>query len=234
LDFYRQHKMSTHDLEKGAAVEAAHPPHQHQRALPAPVPSRIANPASLGLFSFASTTFILSMYNLQVRSITHPNVVIGMAIFCGGLAQFLAGMWEFPKGNAFGATAFTSYGAFWLSYATILIPGSGTVAAYTSKTELSSALGIFLICWCLVTSFFGIVSIGKSVSFLLLFWLLALTFALLAAGEINASANVTKAGGGVGVVVAFIAYYIGLADLLNAEANPPFRLPLGNFKPKTL
>jgi hypothetical protein len=57
-----------------------------------------------GLFSFASTTFILSLYNLQTRSITHPNVVVGMAIFCGGLAQLLAGMWEFPRGNALGAT----------------------------------------------------------------------------------------------------------------------------------
>ena len=57
-----------------------------------------------GLFSFASTTFILSLYNLQTRSITHPNVVVGMAVFCGGLAQLLAGMWEFPRGNVFGGT----------------------------------------------------------------------------------------------------------------------------------
>lgn len=57
-----------------------------------------------GLFSFASTTLILSLFNLQSRGITHPNAVVGMAIFCGGLAQLLAGMWEFPKGNTFGAT----------------------------------------------------------------------------------------------------------------------------------
>jgi GPR1/FUN34/yaaH family len=57
-----------------------------------------------GLFSFASTTLILSLYNLQTRGIIAPNVVVGMAIFCGGLAQFLAGMWEFATGNTFGAT----------------------------------------------------------------------------------------------------------------------------------
>jgi succinate-acetate transporter protein len=57
-----------------------------------------------GLFSFASTTFILSFYNAGVRNIHTPNVVVGMAVFCGGLAQLLAGMWEFPKGNTFGAT----------------------------------------------------------------------------------------------------------------------------------
>ena len=62
------------------------------------------NNVDSGLFSFASTTLILSLYNLQTRGITAPNVVVGMAIFCGGLAQFLAGMWEFATGNTFGAT----------------------------------------------------------------------------------------------------------------------------------
>lgn len=124
-----------------------------------------------GLFSFASTTFILSLYNLQTRGIHTPNVVVGMAIFCGGLVQLLAGMWEFPRGNAFGATglwdlfsilqwitytcqlAFASYGAFWMAYATILIPGSGVISAYSSEKELGNALGIFLIAWFMVTFF---------------------------------------------------------------------------------
>jgi hypothetical protein len=57
-----------------------------------------------GLFSFASTTLILSLYNARARDIHHPNVVLGMAIFCGGIAQLLAGMWEFPRGNTFAST----------------------------------------------------------------------------------------------------------------------------------
>jgi succinate-acetate transporter protein len=61
------------------------------------------------------------MYNVQTRGIAHSNVVVGMAIFAGGLTQFIAGMWELPRGNVFGATAFSSYGAFWMSYATIFI-----------------------------------------------------------------------------------------------------------------
>jgi hypothetical protein len=91
------------DIEKGH-VDANNGHHALGRT-DARVPgAHIANPAVLGLFSFASTTFMLSMYNAQVRDISHPNVVVGMAIFCGGLAQLLAGMWEFPKGNTFGAT----------------------------------------------------------------------------------------------------------------------------------
>ncbi|KAG5717861.1 Ammonia transport outward protein 2 [Termitomyces sp. T112] len=226
--------MSGADIEKGI-LEATSPQQALKTAstaTPRPRP-RTANPATLGLFSFASTTFVLSLYNASTRGIHHANVVVGMAIFCGGLAQLLAGMWEFPTGNAFGAAAFTSYGAFWMSYATILIPGSGIVAAYAgNESELSSALGIFLICWMLVTFFFLIVSLGKHIAFIALFSFLTLTFACLAGGEFGGSAGSTKAGGILGVITAFIAYYIGLSELLETEAHPPFRLPLGHLHPK--
>jgi len=192
-------------------------------------PSRIANPASLGLFSFASTTFILSLFNLQTRHVHAPNVVVGMAIFCGGLAQLLAGMWEFPKGNVFGGTAFTSYGAFWMSYATILLPGSGILAAYTDPDELSNALGIYLTAWTMVTFFLLLVSLGKSVAFIALFGCLTLTFALLTGAEFVGHVALAKAGGAIGVITAFIAYYIGVSELMSAEASPAFRLPLGKF-----
>jgi uncharacterized protein len=96
-----------------------------------------------------------------------------MALFCGGLAQLLAGMWEFPRGNTFAATgrshpsripilifnfqyhtkAFTSYGAFWMSFATIFIPNSGIAASYKDPGEFDSAVGIYLITWFMVTFF---------------------------------------------------------------------------------
>jgi len=192
----------------------------------------IANPGTLGLFSFASTTFILSLFNLNARGIGEPNVVVGMAIFCGGLAQLLAGMWEFPRGNMFAATAFTSYGAFWMSFATILLPGSGIIDAYVNAKavdQLESALGIYLITWMMVTIILLIATLGKSVAFISLFGLLAATFAVLAAGKLNASTSATHIGGALGLVTAANAYYIALAELLNGEAHPVFRLPLGNF-----
>jgi len=191
-----------------------------------PARSKLANPGPLGLFSFASTTFILSLYNLQTRDITHPNVVVGMAIFCGGLAQLLAGMWEFPNGNAFGATAFTSYGAFWMSYATILLPGSGVISAFTDPTELNSALGIYLMAWFMVTFLLLIVSLRKNVGLVVLFACLTITFLLLGIGTFTASLPVTKSGGALGVITAFVAYYVGLADLLAADK---VHLPLGKL-----
>jgi len=195
-------------------------------------PTGVANPASLGLFAFASTTFILSFYNCNVDGITTPNVVVGMALFFGGLAQFLAGMWEFPRGNTFGATAFTSYGAFWLSFATIFWPSSGIIDAYQGNDkELNDALGIYLFSWFIVTFFFLIGSLRKSIGFIALFGFLTLTFLLLAIGKFfPAQTKITVAGGGLGIVTAFIAYYIGLSDLLAAERAAVVGLPTGGFK----
>jgi len=220
-------EIEKNDIER-ASVEALPPPKVMRH-------TRIGNPGSLGLFCFASTTFMLSMYNIQTRSITHPNVVVGMAVWCGGLAQILAGMWEFPRGNVFGGTAFTSYGTFWMSYATILIPGSGIVAAYgdDGKAEFASAVGIFLLTWAMFTAILCVTSLGKNWGFVSLFGLLTITFVTLACGEFGANAKATKAGGVMGVIVAFIAYYIGISEFMNAEENPPFRLPIGIIHKKS-
>ncbi|KAL4063744.1 GPR1/FUN34/yaaH family-domain-containing protein [Scleroderma yunnanense] len=190
---------------------------------------KIANPGALGLFSFASTTFILSLYNVNARDVATPNVVLGMAIFCGGLAQLLAGMWEFPRGNTFGATAFTSYGAFWMSYATILIPGSGVAAAYTSKDEFAQAIGIYLITWFVLTVMLLIGSLRRNVGLIALLFCLALTFLLLAVGAWTGKVSINKAGGGVGILTAWIAYYVGLSDLLVKDESW-FTLPVGSIK----
>jgi len=222
-------------MDKAASLEGGYPPqaaYRREGSVTGGAPkTKLANPGTLGLFSFASTTLILSLFNLGARGIAEPNVVVGMACFCGGLAQLLAGQWEFPRGNTLGATAFTSYGAFWMSYATILIPGSGIIAAYGDNVgELTSALGIYLTACTIVTGLFFIVTLRKSIAFIALFGFLTITFALLAAGQFNASTTAIKAGGGVGVVTACIAFYIGLAEILAGEEVAVFRLPLGAFK----
>jgi len=189
-------------------------------------PSRIGNPGALGLFSFASTTFILSMVNVSTRGVTVPNIVVGMAIFTGGLVQLLAGMWEFPRGNVFGATAFSSYGAFWMSYATILIPSSGIVASYTSPAELDNALGIYLITWFIFTTLMGIGAARRNWGFIALFFFLSLTFLLLAVSKFTSSTACNTAGGALGIITAFIAYYCAVSELLVFEESF-FMLPLG-------
>lgn len=209
------------DVEKQHAATNGH-------YAPAPRPSSIANPAPLGLFSFASTTFILSLYNVGTRGIVHPNVVVGMAIFCGGLAQLLAGMWEFPKGNAFGATAFTSYGAFWMSFATLYIPGSGILTAYTDPKELDNALAIYLITWFMFTFFMFIASLKKNIGLISLFGCLTITFLMLAIGAFSGNVKCHKAGGGMGIVTAMIAFYAALSGLMTKEGSL-FVMPMGEL-----
>jgi len=191
--------------------------------------SMIANPGPAGLFSFAATTFLLSLFNVSTRGIHTPNVVVGMAIFTGGLLQFIAGMWEFPRGNVFGATAFSSYGCFWMSYAAIFIPGSGILAAYTDPQELANAVGLYLTVWFMFTVMLIPVVIRKNLAFTILLTTLAIAFILLAAAEFTNKASLTKGGGAMGIITAFVAYYIAVSELLAAEERPIVRLPQGAF-----
>jgi len=187
---------------------------------------QVGNPAPLGLFGFASTTLVLSLFNAHARHVVVPNVVVGMALFFGGLAQFLAGMWEFVAGNTFGATAFSSYGAFWLSFATIFIPNSGIADAYKDTPGMEEdAIGIYLLAWMIVTFLFFIGSLRKSIGLSALFFFLTATFLVLAVGFLNKKVNVVKVGGYFGVVTALIAYYCGLSELLTP--NDIFTLPTG-------
>lgn len=215
------------DVEKANSTDQMHEKHVRPATRPA---TRIANPGALGLFSFASTTFILSLYTVNARGIAVPNVVVGMACFCGGLAQLLAGMWEFPRGNVFGATAFTSYGAFWMSYATIFIPGSGIVAAYDGNDdELNQAIGIYLMTWFVFTFLLMIGALRRNFSFIGLLFFLCITFILLAAGAWTSKVHVTRAGGGFGILTALIAYYCGLSELL-VKGESWFVIPMGTIK----
>jgi uncharacterized protein len=217
------------DLQRGqTSQEYLVKPNHYNYPKPKPIP--IANPGALGLFSFASTTFILSLFNVQAGGVATPNVVVGMAIFTGGLVQLLAGMWEFPRGNIFGATAFSSYGAFWMSYATILIPSSGIIDAYSKSPpeELSNALGIYLITWGMFTCLMLIAVLKKNISFVLLFAFLTATFVVLAIAEFTLKPSIAKAGGALGIITAFIAYYCAVSELLVKEESL-FSLPLGNI-----
>jgi len=180
---------------------------------------KFGNPGPLGLFSFASTTLILSLFNASARHIAHPNMVVGMAVGVGGLVQLLAGMWEFACGNTFGATAFSSYGGFWISFACILIPNFGIGAAYTDPDEFASALGIYLITWFVFTFIMFLATHKASVALSAVFFFLWITFLLLAVGQFTGKVGVSKAGGWMGIVTALVAYYAGAAGLYTSETS---------------
>lgn len=117
-----------------------------------PFTGKLANPAPLGLFGFATTTLLLSLINVDTRDLSAtPNIVICMAFAYGGLAQLLAGMWEGAAGNTFGFTAFSSYGAFWISYGIANVPWFNSASAYEDEGLLHDALGLYLMMWMIVT-----------------------------------------------------------------------------------
>jgi uncharacterized protein len=177
--------------------------------------SQIADPGPLGLAGFAGTTFFLSVVNTGMLSETVGTAVLGLAFFYGGLAQLLAGMWEFTKGNTFGAVAFSSYGAFWLSYWYLVdhvVPG----LAKAKPADIEHAVGLYLLVWTIFTFYMTIAAVRTSGAVLVVFALLTLTFAALAVGAFAESTGWTKFGGWLGLLTAAAAWYASFAAVVNS------------------
>ncbi|RXK35613.1 membrane protein [Tremella mesenterica] len=192
---------------------------------------KFANPSPLGLLGFAATTFVLSMYNVQARHIATPNVVLGMALGYGGLVQLIAGIEEWACGNTFAATALSSYGGFWFSFATLYIPQFAVAAAYTVPGEFENAVGIYLVSWSIITFIFFIASLRSSVALISLFFFLDITFWCLVGGFLGPSEKAVKAGGAFGILTAAIAAYTALAGLLTRDTSY-FLIPVGDLTRK--
>jgi len=186
-------------------------------AAPVAASSPIANPAPLGLCAFALTTFVLSSANAGLFE--GVPIVVGLALFYGGLAQLCAGMWEFKTGNTFGATAFSSYGAFWLAAGTSiqfgLIPNH-------------HAFGFFLLGWTIFTFIMLLGTLRISGALIALFFMLFVTFVLLTLGEFGWTPG-GHLGGYAGLITAFIAWYTAAAGLL-ASGRSAFTLPVFPIK----
>jgi uncharacterized protein len=172
----------------------------------------VADPAPLGLAGFALTTFVLSMFNSGLVSAKGEPIVLGLALAYGGLAQLLAGMWEFKNNNAFGATAFTSYGAFWLSFWAF---NQFFAKEITAKADLGHAVGLYLIGWGIFTAYMWIASFRVSVAVNLVFLLLAVTFFVLGIGNAGAHPDIVKVGGYIGIATAAAAWYASFAVVTN-------------------
>lgn len=189
-----------------------------QPGLAPPSTHKFANPTPLGLSAFALTTFVLSMFNAKAQGITVPNVVVGLAIFYGGLVQLFAGLWEIALENTFGGTALCSYGGFWMSFGAIRIPWFGILQAYEGKEDqLGSALGFYLLGWTIFTFMMTICTVKSTLMFFALFFTLTITFLLLTIGAFTGKVGVTRAGGVLGVIVAFIAWYNAYAGLATKQ-----------------
>ncbi len=176
---------------------------------------------------FGLTTLVLSFVNSNLvggGALSFP-IVLGMALGFGGLAQLLAGMWEFRNGNTFGAVAFSSFGAFWISFY-ILVSFNVTTLIKTNLHELNSLLGLYLWMWGIFTGILFLCTFKSPRALQLLFLLLTVTFILLGIGNSGASSNMIHAGGYVGIATGAVALYIACADIMK-EVYGRSVLPVG-------
>ena len=197
--------------------------HEAATAAPAQTPpfaSRIADPGPLGLAGFAGTTFFLSVVNTNMLGSSVQGGVLGLALFYGGIAQLLAGMWEFTKGNTFGALAFASYGAFWLSFWYLInhvVPS--LVAEKAGVPDILHGIGVYLLVWAIFTAYMTIASLRTTGAIAAVFVALTVTFVLLAIGAFatgTTATDMTKAGGWAGLVTAALAWYASFAGVTNS------------------
>ena len=184
------------------------------------VTTDLANPAPLGLAAFGVTTVVLSCINTGLLKGDTPNllaVVVPLAFAYGGVAQFIAGILEFKKGNTFGTVAFTSYGAFWCWYAFLL----WTTGAGWIKPPAANAVGLALLMWGVFTFLMWIATFRTNFVLWTIFLLLWITFFVLAAGDLGMGAGWHTAGGWVGLLTGADALYLSLAEVTNATFSRP-------------
>lgn len=185
---------------------------------------KLANPAPLGLMGFGMTTVLLNLHNAGLFGL--DSMILAMGIFYGGLAQILAGIMEYKKGNTFGTTAFTSYGLFWLSLvALILMPRKGLG---TTASDISMAFYFFM--WGLFTfiMFFGTLKANRALQFV--FMSLAILFFLLTIRDAFGITGIWAQLIGVeGIICGLSAVYLALAEVLN-EAHGKTVLPICPMK----
>ncbi|MER6330198.1 acetate uptake transporter [Streptomyces sp. NPDC014983] len=191
----------------------------------APRASAWADPAPLGLAAFALTTLLLSIVNTNLLKETAGILpALGLAAFYGGLAQFAAGLMEFRRGNTFGATAFVSFAAFWLSYWWI-------APRVALAGDAHNALGLFLLGWAIFTAYMTVGALRVSLPVLAVFVLLTLTFLFLAIGSFQGGAGyaMTEVGGWFGIFTGLAAWYASAAIVIN-ETHGRTVLPVGPIR----
>jgi succinate-acetate transporter protein len=167
----------------------------------------IADPAPLGLAAFALTTFLLSAVNAGWANNTSGADWLGYALAYGGLCQLLAGMWEFRNRNVFGATAFSTYGGFWI--------GLGLWAVLAHAATGTKDVGWILLAFAIFNTYMLLFSSQLNLAVFLVFLTLELTEIFLFIGILGGSSGMVKVGGVIGIITAFVAWYTSAAGVIN-------------------
>ena len=188
------------------------------------VPAAVADPAPLGLAAFALTTFLLSAANANWMGSATGNAWLGYALAYGGAIQLLAGMWEFKNRNVFGATAFSTYGGFWIGlflWVQFVAPGAKSASAADHD------LGWILLAFAIFNTYMLIMSLALNTAVFLVFLTLEITEIVLFIGNFAGNTPVVHLGGIIGVITAVAAWYASAAGVSNGIAGNRIKLPVG-------
>jgi uncharacterized protein len=186
-------------------------------------PAGIADPAPLGLAGFAATTFLLSAANAGWMSSASGLVFLGYAFAYGGLAQLLAGMWEFRNRNVFGATAFSTYGGFWIGLGLWAL----LVAPHATALQAAHDKGWILLTFAIFNTYMLLFSTQVSMAVFGVFLALEATEVVGFIGFLGNNTSLIKASGIIGVVTAALAWYASAAGVSNGIARGRLRIPAG-------
>jgi uncharacterized protein len=178
---------------------------------PASATSLLANPAPLGLMGFGATTVLLNLHNAGIIAATSLGMIFAMGIFYGGIAQIIAGLLEFRKGNTFGTLAFTSYGLFWISLVALLLFPKMGLADAVDNVSMAFYLGV----WGLFTTYMFVGTLKKNRVLQFVFGSLAILFFLLAIGDYTQIAWIKTLAGYEGILCGLSAIYLACAEVLN-------------------
>lgn len=185
---------------------------------------KLANPTPLGLLGFGMTTVLLNLHNAGFYAL--DSMILAMGLAYGGLAQIIAGIMEYRKGNTFGTTAFCSYGLFWWSLVALLVMPSVSFLEVEAFSTTSMAAYFFM--WGLFTTvmFFGTLKANRALQFV--FLSLSVLFFLLTARDLTGSVDIGVIAGYEGVICGLSAVYLALAEVLN-EVHGKTVLPIGSI-----
>lgn len=187
---------------------------------------KLANPAPLGLLGFGMTTVLLNLHNAGLYFL--GSMILAMGLAYGGLAQLIAGIMEFRKGNTFGTLAFSSYGLFWWSLVILLLLPNFTLLSPAVTAADDAAMAAYFFMWGIFTlvMFFGTLKTNRALQFV--FMSLVVLFFMLTAVRLTGDATLLKITGWEGIICGASAVYTGLAEVLN-EVHGRIVVPLGKI-----
>ncbi len=193
-----------------------------QASTPTPARAGMANPAPWAVTAFATTSFMLGMYQTGLLNSAGVPIVLPAAFFFGGLVQIIVAVLEFSRGNLFAGAVFGTYGPFWVIFGAF----ETLYAASVPAAQLSSATSLFLAVFAVVTLYLAVASLHTDMVLAVILWLIFVGLVLLSVGAGAGSSGVTKAGGWVVLVFAVLAWYHAAGDIIESTFGRKL-LPFG-------